>query len=56
MTKKKKRWWAPKQGPVLPWRVGQIAQGLIMGVLLAFAAVGLAAMYGNVSAFQYQGF
>ena len=52
----KKRWWAPEGDPVLPWRLGQIAQGFVMGVLLVFSAAGLAAMYGNVKAFQYQGF
>jgi hypothetical protein len=51
-----KRRWAPEKGPVLPWRIGQVAQGVIMGVLLVFACLGLAALYGNVSAFQYQGF
>jgi len=52
----KKKWWAPNEGPVLPWRLGQIAQGFVMGILLVFSAVGLAALYGNVKAFQYQGF
>lgn len=51
-----KKFWAPESGPVWPWRIGQIAQGVIMGGLLVFAALGLAALYGNVSAFQYQGF
>ncbi len=51
-----KRKWAPEKGPVTPWRIGQVAQGIVMGVLLVFSAVGLAALYGNVSAFQYQGF
>lgn len=52
----KKKWWAPNEGPVLPWRLGQIAQGFVMGILLVFSAVGLATLYGNVKAFQYQGF
>lgn len=48
--------WKPEKGPALPWRIGQIAQGLILGSLLVFAMLGLVAAYGNVKAFQYQGF
>jgi len=50
------RSWKLEKGSVLPWRIGQLLQGVVMGVLLVFAALGLIAMYGNVSAFQYQGF
>lgn len=48
--------WTPEKGPVLPWRIGQVAQGLVMGVLLVFALIGLFALAGNVAVFSYQGY
>ena len=48
--------WAPENGPILPWRIGQVAQGLVMGVLLVFALIGLLALAGNATAFSYQGY
>jgi hypothetical protein len=38
------------------WRLGQIAQGLVMGVLLFFVLLALVSAAGNVTIFQYQGF
>lgn len=38
------------------WRVGQIAQGLVLGVLLFVAILGLVALSGNVTVFRYQGY
>lgn len=48
--------WKPEKGPTWAWRVGQIAQGLVMGMLLFFAVLGLLALAGNVLPFRYQGY
>lgn len=39
-----------------PWRAGQIAQGLVLGVLLFIAVLGLIALSGSVTVFRYQGY
>ncbi len=46
----------PSKGMLLAWRLGQLTQGSGMGVLLVFAVVGLAALFGDVSVFRYQGY
>jgi len=51
-----KQRWAPKIGSALPWRIGQIAQGLVMGILLVISGLGLLTKIGHVATFQYQGF
>lgn len=38
------------------WRAGQVAQGLVMGVLLWDAVIGLLGLVGNVTIFIYQGY
>ncbi len=38
------------------WRLGQLAQGLVMGPLLFFAVLGLLALADNVLPFKYQGY
>ncbi len=48
--------WAPDKGPVLPWRIGQILQALVMGPLIVFALLGLLALADNVLPFTYQGY
>jgi len=53
MSKKR---WVPEKGPVRTWRIGQIVQGVVLGVMLIFAGIGWVAHYGNVTAFKYQGF
>jgi len=50
------RRWVPKIGPVLPWRMGQILQGLLMGILLVVSALGWLTRIGHVATFQYQAF
>lgn len=40
----------------LAWRLGQIAQGLVMGVLLFFVLLALISAASDVTVFQYQGF
>lgn len=42
--------------PRWPWRLGQIAQGLIMGVLLWMSVVGLLKLAVGVPIFVYQGY
>ena len=39
-----------------PWRLGQAMQGLVMGILLVAAIVGLLSIAGNVGVFVYQGY
>lgn len=37
-------------------RLGQIAQGMVVGILLVLALFELLAQMGNVTPFKYQGF
>ena len=39
-----------------PWRVGQICQALIMGVLLVAAVIGLLGLADGAAIFVYQGY
>ena len=48
--------WTPGKEPIWPSRIGQLVQGIAMGVLLVFALIGLLALSGNVTAFSYQGY
>jgi hypothetical protein len=52
----KKRKWVPDNHLITPWRIGQVLQGIVMGVLLVFSALQLIALRGSVTIFQYQGF
>ncbi len=47
---------AAPRPPGWPWRLGQLAQGLVMGMLLVAAVIGLLALIGGVSIFVYQGY
>lgn len=38
------------------WRVGQVTQGVALGVLLFIAVLGLIALSGSVTVFRYQGY
>ena len=46
----------PGRGAMWPLRVGQIAQGVAMGLLLVLALIGVLALSGHVAAFSYQGY
>ncbi len=47
---------SPEQRKSWPWRIGQIVQGVVMGLLLCRALFGLIAFADGVAAFRYQGY
>jgi hypothetical protein len=52
----KKSRWSPDNHLTLPWRIGQILQGTVMGILLVFSVLELIALHSSVTIFQYQGY
>lgn len=50
------RHWLPLTDQDCAWCIGQVAQAIVMGILLLFAILGLLAVANNALPFQYQGF